>query len=632
MIPDTLAPIANHLWQSTLFAIVVWFLTLILRKNRAAVRHRLWLAASLKFLVPFSLLASVGTYFQASAPPVGAPASVSMVVESISQPFGIPDPPALDAVVPLPESNWIPVTLATAWALGFAASLFWWAFRWRQVGRAMREATSLNLDVPIRVLSCADRFEPGVFGIFRPVLLLPHGIADRLSPAQLKAVIAHELTHVRRRDNLAAALHMFVEAVFWFHPLIWWIKARLIEEQERACDEEVLRLGGDPQAYAESILKICEFCVTSPLMCVSGITGSDLKKRIEGIMRHRMELRLSIGKTVLLAVVGIAVLAVPITAGILASTATPIEPQVTLESTPAVEIAAPPQTVIQAAAVTVRPSKPRPAPQVSAAKRLEFEAVSLKPNLSGPRTRLLCRGVDGVFSASGPTARMVGQSTAETVPQGRCVGNNVTLRDVIMTAYGLPFSWRIANADDWPDLAVMYQLEAKAENAGAATSDELRQMLQAFLADRLKLKVRRSTQEAQGYAVVVSKDGSRLQQTTGIEGYLEPSSQASASRSLHGKFRMRTFAELMTDYIGGGAAVVDMTGLPGLYEIHLVLNRVGGSGGVRTPEGPEPGTNLGLFDPPLFKAIEQQLGLRLEARKVPVETLVIDHMEKPAEN
>ena len=120
-----------------------------------------------------------------------------------------------------------------------------------------------------------------MFGIFRPVLLLPEGITDRLSPAQLQAVLAHELCHVRRRDNLAAAIHMFVEALFWFHPLVWWIKARLIEEQERACDEEVLRLGGDPQVYAESILKICEFYLTSPLICVSGITGSNLKKRIE---------------------------------------------------------------------------------------------------------------------------------------------------------------------------------------------------------------------------------------------------------------------------------------------------------------------------------------------------------------
>jgi bla regulator protein blaR1 len=60
--------------------------------------------------------------------------------------------------------------------------------------------------------------EPGILGIFDHVLLLPSGITDRLTEAQLEAIITHELCHVRRRDNLAAAVHMFVEGLFWFHP------------------------------------------------------------------------------------------------------------------------------------------------------------------------------------------------------------------------------------------------------------------------------------------------------------------------------------------------------------------------------------------------------------------------------
>ena len=97
-------------------------------------------------------------------------------------------------------------------------------------------------------------FEPGVVGIWRPVLLLPEGLADRLTPAQLNAVIAHERCHVGRHDNLAAAVHMLVEAIFWFHPLVWWIERRMIDERERACDEAVLRAGNDPDEYAEGIL------------------------------------------------------------------------------------------------------------------------------------------------------------------------------------------------------------------------------------------------------------------------------------------------------------------------------------------------------------------------------------------
>ena len=104
-------------------------------------------------------------------------------------------------------------------------------------------------------------------GISRPVVLFSQGILERLTAAHLEAVLAHEFCHLRRRDNLTAALHMIVEAVFW-NPLVWWIGARLAEERERACDESVLRLGNEAQVYAESILRVCQFYVDSPLACV----------------------------------------------------------------------------------------------------------------------------------------------------------------------------------------------------------------------------------------------------------------------------------------------------------------------------------------------------------------------------
>ena len=92
-------------------------------------------------------------------------------------------------------------------------------------------------------------------GTVRSVLLVPEGIADRLTPRQLEAVLAHELCHVRRRDNLTSAIHMIVEAMFWFHPLVWWIGARLVEERERACDEDVLRLGGEACPSGKAALR-----------------------------------------------------------------------------------------------------------------------------------------------------------------------------------------------------------------------------------------------------------------------------------------------------------------------------------------------------------------------------------------
>jgi len=108
-------------------------------------------------------------------------------------------------------------------------------------------------------VSSPGLLEPGVFGVFRPVLLVPEAIFDRLMPAQSKAVIAHELCHVRYQDNLISAILMFVETAFWFHPMVWWIGKQMMEDRERACDEEVLRLGSESRVYAEGFSTSASF-------------------------------------------------------------------------------------------------------------------------------------------------------------------------------------------------------------------------------------------------------------------------------------------------------------------------------------------------------------------------------------
>ncbi len=137
------------------------------------------------------------------------------------------------------------------------------------------------------MLSSQSLLEPGVFGIVRPVLLLPAGITNRLTASQLEAIVAHEMCHVRRRDNLTAAFHMLVEAALWFHPMVWWIGMKLVEERERACDEAVLQSSLDAETYAEGILNVCKAYVESPLPCISGVTGASLKERIVRIMTEQ---------------------------------------------------------------------------------------------------------------------------------------------------------------------------------------------------------------------------------------------------------------------------------------------------------------------------------------------------------
>ena len=146
----------------------------------------------------------------------------------------------------------------SVWACGFAGVVLMRFRDHRQLLRAVRASTRVQLCLPVEVRASPALLESGVFGMFRHILLLPADIMERLTAAQFDAVVVHELCHIQRRDNLTASVHMFVEALFWFHPLVWWIGARMIEERERACDEAVLSLGSEPREYAEGILSVCK--------------------------------------------------------------------------------------------------------------------------------------------------------------------------------------------------------------------------------------------------------------------------------------------------------------------------------------------------------------------------------------
>jgi bla regulator protein blaR1 len=316
MIPPLLLPIANHLWQSTLFAGTAGLITLALRENSARVRHWVWVAASLKFLVPFSVLIAIGSRINWGTAPAIVP-NVSVVVEQVSRPFALTTVSSpMPATAPTGPSE-LPEILFGIWACGFIGiSISWWV-RWRRIAAAVRGGSPVQLDLPIRAISSGSFLEPGVFGVFRPVLLLPDGIFEHLTPEQWRSVVAHELCHVRHRDNLVANLQMFVETVYWFYPLVWWIGKRIFQERETACDEEVLRLGSEPSAYAQSILRVCELYLESPLECVAGVTGSNLKRRIRDIMTQRRTRRMNTGKKLLVAAAGVVAVTGPIIIGVL---------------------------------------------------------------------------------------------------------------------------------------------------------------------------------------------------------------------------------------------------------------------------------------------------------------------------
>jgi beta-lactamase regulating signal transducer with metallopeptidase domain len=351
LLPVGVEAVVNHLWQSTLFALIAALLALVFRNNRAEVRYWLWLAASVKFLVPFGALVTLGSYFAGPSAPPQLSAEMMRLMDGMSRPFSWPqvEAGAVTAALAGTTDGWtVPGwVLRAVWMCGLAVILGSWSVRWRRTAAIARIAQPIlagreidtlrrlermvGITGPVSLVSSRAVAAPGVFGIVRPVILWPHRLGEQLDDQHVAAILTHELMHVRRRDNLTAAIHAVVQTLFWFHPLTWFIGSRLVHERERACDEASLSLGSEPQVYAESILKTCQFSLGLPPALVAG-AGSNLKQRIEAIMSKNTGQYLSVWKQLLLAAAVLAAAVGPIAAGAVQGVAPPAaQPVVTAD-------------------------------------------------------------------------------------------------------------------------------------------------------------------------------------------------------------------------------------------------------------------------------------------------------------
>jgi len=333
------AALGNHLWQSTLFAGACGLAALLLKQHKASIRYSIWLAASLKFLFPLSILIGIGAYAGEVTDVRVVPrewlvaSSASSASSAVSR-QNVAQPPTLGGDLALTgpsEPGLGQGVLIGGWLIGAAIAAIWVSFRRLRLRMRLGKALALNEGRAVealrrvqsrygylnrvRLVSSDVGVEPGVFGIVRPLLLLPTGITDRLTEDQLETIIAHELCHIRRRDNLASVFHVIVQTIFWFHPLVWWIGSRLVAERERSCDEDVVKMGMDRRVYASAILKVCEFYLAVPSAVVSRVTGSNLTTRIEDIMTPHISLEMGSARKFLMACAALAFVTAPVLFG-----------------------------------------------------------------------------------------------------------------------------------------------------------------------------------------------------------------------------------------------------------------------------------------------------------------------------
>ena len=568
--------LGNHLWQSTLFALVVGCLTLLLRKNGARARCLLWLAASVKFLVPFALLTAVGSQipWPSSLVQRTGPALLSIAGQVAAQITQIGAQGATTLTQVTPAANYgrlFLVAFGAIWGLGTLAVVARWFARWRVVRRALHESapTSLAFVIPVRTSSA--QLEPAVVGVLHPVLLLPEGLERYLSVDEMQAVLAHERCHVAWRDNLTATFHMLVEALFWFHPLIWWLGTRIVAERERACDEQVLAQGHASRSYAEGILKVCEHYLQSPLTSVAGIGGANLSERIEAIMKNRVIERLSAVRKMLLTLAISVTIAIPLALGALTS------PEVSAQAVnPDANVSTLHNVQIQLA--------PVPLPSIQ------------PPGLFNPFGQMLQDGsrVQAVYLLRAVIAAAYG------VDPSQVVGMDLSKEPVYLVTADNP----------WPDRPTATGEERMA--AYRKSLSALPTVQRDTLSRYFGLAVKRERRQMPGYVLTIGPAGSKLEQDKDAPYWKEGMGLSQGEI-----FAIKSPTGLIVRLLDGmfHAPVVDETGLKGTYDYKL-----------RWPESlpgatPEPAT--------MAKALEEQLGLHLEAKPVTVDVINVVSLKSP---
>jgi uncharacterized protein (TIGR03435 family) len=252
----------------------------------------------------------------------------------------------------------------------------------------------------------------------------------------------------------------------------------------------------------------------------------------------------------------------------------------------------------------LRAQSPSP---VDGAGRPAFEVAIIKPNVGGGGVTGGCRGID---------SRPVADTLA--VPLGRCVITAARLSHLMSIAFGVPIQ-RITGFPDW-DGPHRFDVQAEAENPAATTEQQLLSMLQRFLTERFGLTVHREVKDGPTFSLVVAKNGPKN---------LHPSTEAGKSMMPQGTklvfkgYSMQELATFFSVLPTVQRPVQDMTAINGRYDFSLEVLQPSKTQNVDELKG----ALLGLDT--IFSDVQEQLGLRFEPSRAPIENLVIDHAEQP---
>jgi len=312
------------LLQSAVLIAVLFALDLALRKRvRATVRYAVWMLTLVKLALPPSLASPTGAAYWLPLKTAAATAPAEIFVNTIHSAGG-----AIQTLAPPTLTGQAVLFLAwLAVALGIG---IWMAWRLRMVVGVVRQSVEAPESVRTVLESCRRQLgiawiipvrcaaigSPAICGILRPIILIPPTLVEKLSEAEMRPVLLHELAHYKRGDLWVNHAQIFLQIVYWYNPLLWLANARIRRAREQAVDEMVLvEMGGEAQAYPATLLHVAKLSLGRPMAALGlmGILepGRGLTQRILHIMNRPLPRTARIGARGLAAVLLLALIALP---------------------------------------------------------------------------------------------------------------------------------------------------------------------------------------------------------------------------------------------------------------------------------------------------------------------------------
>jgi bla regulator protein blaR1 len=282
--------LAHSLWQATAVALLL----LILLPRLKSAQQRYWAAYSGMLAV---FVAAITTFFWVYTPiqqPAASYGSTSL--ENTGTALVVVEIHSIGGSFWQTCTVWLEnnhALIVAIWLLGFVFFLLrlggglWQMHRLRTRGVAALEPLwqerfdllrqRLGYKRTVALLESTLVQTPIAIGWLKPFVLLPIGLVNRLSVAEVEAVLAHELAHIARRDWVFNLIQAFIESLFYHHPAVWWMSGVVRRERENCCDDAALAATGNPLAFAKALVQVQELAIPVPVLALA-MSGANRRR------------------------------------------------------------------------------------------------------------------------------------------------------------------------------------------------------------------------------------------------------------------------------------------------------------------------------------------------------------------